>query len=71
MCNKAAEAGLITRMMRSPDFRVDYGTITSCHMLNPKWDKPIITISQTKHPLLLCRGDDRTGACSWKSLQRL
>ena len=49
MCEKAAEAGLITRMMRNPDFRVDYGTITSCHMLNPKWDKPIITISSNRN----------------------
>ena len=49
MCEKAAEAGLITRMMRNPDFRVDYGTITSCHMLNPKWDKPVITISSNRN----------------------
>lgn len=48
MCKKASESGLITRMMTNPDFRVDYGTITSCHMLNPKWDKPIITISSNR-----------------------
>jgi reactive intermediate/imine deaminase len=32
-------------MMRNPDFRVDYGPITSCHMVNPNWDKPIVGLS--------------------------
>jgi 2-aminophenol/2-amino-5-chlorophenol 1,6-dioxygenase beta subunit len=32
-------------MMRNPAFRVDYGTIVSCHMVNPRWDKPIVAIS--------------------------
>lgn len=36
---------LPTKMMRNPDFRVDYGTIVSCHMVNPTWDKPIVAIS--------------------------
>ena len=45
MREKASEHGIITKMMRNQDFRVDYGTITSCHMLNPDWDKPIVTIS--------------------------
>lgn len=38
-------AGLVTKMMRNPDFRVDYGTIISCHLANPAWDKPIVGIS--------------------------
>ena len=33
------------KMMRNPDFRIDYGTIVSCHMTNPAWDKPIVGIS--------------------------
>ncbi|CAM2068366.1 LigB domain-containing protein [Sulfidibacter corallicola] len=41
----AREAGLVTRMMRNPDFRVDYGTIVSCHLTRPAWDKPIVSIS--------------------------
>lgn len=45
ICEKAASLGLETKMMRNPDFRVDYGTIVSCHMTNPKWDKPIVCIS--------------------------
>ncbi|GIT41371.1 MAG: hypothetical protein Ct9H300mP10_03810 [Methanobacteriota archaeon] len=36
------------KMMRNPDFRVDYGTIVSCHMLNPEWSKPIVTISSNR-----------------------
>jgi 2-aminophenol/2-amino-5-chlorophenol 1,6-dioxygenase beta subunit len=45
ICKEAAGLGLETKMMRNPDFRIDYGTITSCHMTNPKWDKPIVGIS--------------------------
>lgn len=42
---EAEKMGLEMKMMRNPDFRIDYGTIISCHMVNPKWDKPIISIS--------------------------
>ncbi|MGE4133996.1 MAG: tRNA U-34 5-methylaminomethyl-2-thiouridine biosynthesis protein [Bdellovibrionales bacterium] len=45
ICAKASSLGLETEMMRNPDFRIDYGTIVSCHMTNPKWDKPIVGIS--------------------------
>lgn len=41
----AHEMGLETTMMRNPDFRVDYGTIISCHMVRPTWDIPIVGIS--------------------------
>ena len=44
----ASEAGLVTKMMENPDFRVDYGTIVSCHMTRPEWDKPIVGISSTR-----------------------
>lgn len=43
----AAAKGMATEMMRNPDFRVDYGTIISCHLTNPTWDKPIISISSS------------------------
>jgi 2-aminophenol/2-amino-5-chlorophenol 1,6-dioxygenase beta subunit len=49
MHEETAKAGIITKMMRNPDFRVDYGTITSCHLLNPSWDKPIVTISSNRN----------------------
>ncbi|MCA9573427.1 MAG: tRNA U-34 5-methylaminomethyl-2-thiouridine biosynthesis protein, partial [Myxococcales bacterium] len=41
-------AGLEMKMMRNPDFRVDYGTIVSCHMVRPRWDKPIVSISSCR-----------------------
>ena len=37
--------GLVAKLMRNASFRVDYGTITSCHLINPAWDKPIVGIS--------------------------
>ena len=46
--DEAKAAGLITRMMRNPDFRVDYGTIVSCHMTRPDWDIPIVSISSCR-----------------------
>ena len=36
------------KMMTNPDFRVDYGTIVSCHMVRPEWDKPIVSISSNR-----------------------
>lgn len=45
ICENGKKEGLITQMMTNPDFRVDYGTIVSCHMTQPKWDKPIVGIS--------------------------
>ncbi len=48
LCAAASEVGLVTKMMRNPDFRVDYGTIVSCHLTNPTWDKPIVSISSQR-----------------------
>jgi len=48
LCEHAGEAGLVTRMMRNPDFRVDYGTIVSCHLTDPTWSKPIVSISSQR-----------------------
>ena len=45
---EAREAGLVTKMMRNPDFRVDYGTIVSCHLTRPDWDLPIVSISSNR-----------------------
>ena len=45
IAKKAEKMGLVTDMMRNPDYRVDYGTIVSCHMTNPKWNKPVVSIS--------------------------
>ena len=43
--DEAHKAGLVVKMMRNPHFRVDYGTITSCHLVNPGWDRPIVGLS--------------------------
>lgn len=39
------ERGLETALMRNPQFRVDYGTIISCHLTHPEWNVPIVSIS--------------------------
>lgn len=43
--DEAKSMGMTTKMMTNPDFRIDYGTIISCHLTNPSWDKPIVAIS--------------------------
>lgn len=48
ICEEAAGAGLVTKMMRNPDFRVDYGTITAAHLARPQWDLPIVCISSNR-----------------------
>jgi 2-aminophenol/2-amino-5-chlorophenol 1,6-dioxygenase beta subunit len=48
LCSEAASAGLVTKMMRNPDFRVDYGTLVSCHLTDPDWRKPIVSISSQR-----------------------
>jgi len=45
---EGAADGLVTQVMRNPAFRVDYGTIVCCHMVNPAWDKPIVSISSNR-----------------------
>jgi 2-aminophenol/2-amino-5-chlorophenol 1,6-dioxygenase beta subunit len=42
------ESGLSMVPMRNPNFRVDYGTITSCHLARPAWDLPIVAISSNR-----------------------
>ena len=46
--DKAEAAKLPVKMMTNPDFRVDYGTITTGHMFNPEWDKPLVVISSNR-----------------------
>lgn len=42
--------GLITKVMKNPDFRIDYGAITSCFLTNPEFDIPIVAISSNNSP---------------------
>ncbi len=39
------EAGMITHLVTNPDFRLDYGSIISLHLINPHWDIPVVLIS--------------------------
>lgn len=52
-CDEAREAGLTTQMMRNPNFRVDYGTITTLHMVRPEWDIPVVGLSANNSPYYL------------------
>lgn len=45
IAGEGTAAGLPMKLMENPDFRVDYGTIVSCHLANPSWDKPIVSVS--------------------------
>ncbi len=49
-CAEAARLGLVSKMMRNPNFRVDYGTITTLHMVRPEWDIPVVGISANNTP---------------------
>ena len=42
---QAEKFHLDTTLMKNPDFRVDYGTIVSCHLAWPAWNKPIVALS--------------------------
>ncbi|MFT7668649.1 MAG: 2-aminophenol/2-amino-5-chlorophenol 1,6-dioxygenase beta subunit [Planctomycetota bacterium] len=46
--DEAVGLGLEMKMMRNKDFRVDYGTIVSCHLTRPDWDLPIVSISSNR-----------------------
>jgi 2-aminophenol/2-amino-5-chlorophenol 1,6-dioxygenase beta subunit len=48
IADEASAAGLVTKKMKNPDFRVDYGTITSGHLVHPAWDKPVVVISSSR-----------------------
>jgi 2-aminophenol/2-amino-5-chlorophenol 1,6-dioxygenase beta subunit len=50
---EATRLGLTTKMMRNPQFRVDYGTITTLHMMRPQWDIPVVGISANNSPYYL------------------
>lgn len=56
--SEARAGGLNAKPMNNPNFRVDYGTIVSLHMLNPDWDIPVVGISANNSPYFF---DDRVG----------
>ena len=44
---RGLKLGLVTKMMRNPNFRVDYGTITCLHMIRPQWDIRSSAVGET------------------------
>lgn len=54
LCVEEAKAvGLTSKLMTNPDFRVDYGTITTLSMMRPQWDIPIVGFSANNSPYYL------------------
>ncbi|TVQ89979.1 MAG: tRNA U-34 5-methylaminomethyl-2-thiouridine biosynthesis protein [Deltaproteobacteria bacterium] len=45
---EGAAEGVVMSLMENPDFRVDYGTIISCHLVRPAFDIPIVAISSAR-----------------------
>ena len=50
IANEAKELGLVSKVMTNPNFRVDYGSITSLHLMNPAWDIPVVCLSSNNSP---------------------
>lgn len=50
---EARAAGLTSKLMSNPDFRVDYGAITTLHMIRPQWDIPVVSVSANNSPYYL------------------
>ncbi|MGE4159129.1 MAG: tRNA U-34 5-methylaminomethyl-2-thiouridine biosynthesis protein [Planctomycetota bacterium] len=50
VAEEASKEGLLTKVMKNPDFRIDYGTIISLHLINPQWDIPVVSISSNNSP---------------------
>ncbi len=44
------KAGLTMKVMKNPDFRIDYGAITSLFLMNPPFDIPMVAISCNNSP---------------------
>ncbi|WP_141732570.1 tRNA U-34 5-methylaminomethyl-2-thiouridine biosynthesis protein [Oligoflexus tunisiensis] len=42
------QAGMSTTLVTNPDFRLDYGSIISLHLINPDWDIPVVFISSNQ-----------------------
>ncbi len=74
-CEEASREGLLAKMMRNPKFRVDYGTITTLHMMRPQWDIPVVGISANNSPYYLTLDEgleemDRLGRATRRAIER-
>ncbi len=50
IAEEARVEGLTTALMTNPDFCLDYGSVTSLHMVNPQWDLPVVVLSANNSP---------------------
>lgn len=50
IAEEGKKEGLLTKVMTNPDFRVDYGSITSLHLINPEWGIPVVVLSSNNSP---------------------
>jgi 2-aminophenol/2-amino-5-chlorophenol 1,6-dioxygenase subunit beta len=74
-CAEAQNLGLTAKMMCNPDFRVDYGTITTLHMIRPQWDIPVVGISANNSPYYLTLDEgleemDRLGKATRAAIEK-
>jgi 2-aminophenol/2-amino-5-chlorophenol 1,6-dioxygenase beta subunit len=74
-CEEAKKEGLVAKMMRNPKFRVDYGTITTLHMMRPQWDIPVVGLSANNSPYYLNTEEglgemDRLGKATRRAIER-
>lgn len=74
-CAEAQALGLVSKMMQNPNFRVDYGTITTLHMIRPQWDIPIVGISANNSPYHLTLGEgmeqmERLGEATRRAIEK-
>ena len=74
-CEEAIVLGLDGKMMRNPNFRVDYGTITTLHMMRPQWDIPVVGISANNSPYYLKMEEgleemDRLGKATRRAIEK-
>lgn len=74
-CAEAQELGLTSQMMRNPNFRVDYGTITTLHMVRPQWDIPVVGLSANNSPYYLELGEgveemERLGVATRRAIEK-
>lgn len=50
IAEEGKKEGLTMKVMKNPDFRIDYGCITSAYLTNPAFDIPIVSISSNNSP---------------------
>jgi 2-aminophenol/2-amino-5-chlorophenol 1,6-dioxygenase beta subunit len=50
IAEEGKKAGLLMKTMTNPDFRIDYGAITSMYLANPAFDIPMVAISSNNSP---------------------